>query len=134
MAAKVRYQLFLPQSLSERLEALAAKPGATRSALLAEALETWLTRRGTSELDDRFGPRLDRISAALGRIERGQEILLESLALFIRYELAIHAPLAENDHAGRALGRERFEAFVTQVGRQIGAGKHTFGAVAESER
>lgn len=133
MPQKVRYQLFLPLPLSERLEALAAKPGATRSALLAEALETWLTRRGTSELDDRFGRRLDRLSAALGRIERGQEILLESLALFVRYELAIHAPLAENDHAGRALARQRFEAFVAQVGKQIAAGKRTLGPVAERD-
>jgi hypothetical protein len=134
MAQKVRYQLFLPLALSERLEALAAKPGATRSGLLAEALETWLTRRGTSELDERFGPRLDRLSAALGRIERGQEILLESLALFIRYELAIHAPLAENDHAGRALARERFESFVAQVGRRIAAGQRTLAPGAERAR
>lgn len=134
MARKVRYQLFLPLPLSERLEALAANPGVTRSALLAQALETWLTRLGTSELDDRFGPRLDRLSAALGRLERGQEVLLESLALFIRYELAIHAPLAENDHAGRAIGRERFEAFVAQVGRQIAAGRHTLDNRARDGR
>ncbi|MCW3835055.1 CopG family transcriptional regulator [Sphingomonas canadensis] len=134
MPQKVRYQLFVPLSLSERLEALAAKPGATRSALLAQALESWLDRRGTSELDERFGVRLDRISSSLARIERGQEILLESLALFIRYELAIHAPLAENDHAGRALARERFEAFVSQVGRQLAAGKRTLAPATESER
>lgn len=134
MPQKVRYQLFVPLSLSERLEALAAKPGATRSSLLAQALESWLDRRGTSELDDRFGVRLDRISAGLARIERGQEILLESLALFIRYELAIHAPLAENDHAGRAFARERFEAFVNQVGRQLAAGKRTLAPATESER
>ncbi|MBO9712461.1 CopG family transcriptional regulator [Sphingomonas sp.] len=134
MPQKVRYQLFVPQPLSERLEALAAKPGATRSSLLAQALESWLDRRGTSELDERFGVRLDRISASLARIERGQEILLESLALFIRYELAIHAPLAENDHAGRALARERFEAFVNQVGRQLAAGKRTLAPATESER
>ncbi|MCR5869564.1 MULTISPECIES: CopG family transcriptional regulator [unclassified Sphingomonas] len=134
MARKVRYQLFLSLPLSERLEALAAKPGVTRSALLAQALETWLTRLGTNELDDRFGPRLDRLSAALGRLERGQEVLLESLALFIRYELAIHAPLAENDHAGRAIARERFEAFVAQVGRQIAAGRHTLDNRARDGR
>lgn len=134
MPQKVRYQLFVPLSLSERLEALAARPGATRSSLLAQALESWLDRRGTSELDGRFGVRLDRISSSLARIERGQEILLESLALFIRYELAIHAPLAENDHAGRALARERFEAFVNQVGRQLAAGKRTLAPATESER
>lgn len=128
MVDKVRHQLFLSKPLSDRLEALAAKPGASKSAILNDALTAWLLRRGTSELDDRFGLRLDRISTALSRLERDGSVILESLALFIRYELAIHAPLAENDAAGRAMGRDRFAAFVSQVGRQVGAGKRTFGA------
>jgi predicted transcriptional regulator len=133
VAEKIRHQLFLPKPLSDRLEHLAAKPGATKSAILADALEAWLHRRGTSELDDRFGLRLNRMSAALGRIERDGHVLLETLALFVRYELGIHAPLAENDTAGRALARSRFEAFVTKVGRQVATGRRTIGAAdAES--
>jgi len=52
----------------------------------------------------------------------------------VRYELAIHAPLAENDQAGRAIARERFEAFVAQVGRQVAAGRRTLGAGPEDGR
>ncbi len=133
MVEKVRHQLFLTKPLSDRLETLAAKPGASKSAILNDALTAWLLRRGTSELDDRFGLRLDRISTALSRIERDGNVILESLALFIRYELAIQAPLAENDAAGRAMGRDRFEAFINQVGRQVAAGKRTLGA-AEQDR
>ena len=125
MVDKVRHQLFLPKPVSERIEALAAKPGASKSAILTDAVTAWLNRRGASELEDRFGMRLDRLTAAIGRIERDGNIQLETLALFVRYELAIHAPLAENDHAGRALAAKRFEAFVTQVGRQIAAGRKT---------
>ncbi|MBT2188433.1 ribbon-helix-helix protein, CopG family [Sphingobium nicotianae] len=128
MVEKVRHQLFLPKPLSDSLEALAAKPGASKSAILADALRAWLDRRGTSELDERFGLRLDRMSKALGRIERDGDVILETLALFIRFELAIQTPLAENDHAGRALGAKRFEAFVAQVGRQVAAGRRTLGA------
>jgi len=131
MVERVRHQLFLPKPLSERFEALAAKPGASKSAILADALTAWLNRRGASELDDRFALRLDRMSAALSRIERDGHIILETLALFIRFELSIQAPLAENDQAGRAIGRDRFEAFVTQVGRQIVAGKRTLGATEQ---
>ena len=134
MADKIRHQLFLPQPLSDRLEALAARPGASKSAILADALTAWLESRGTSELEDRFGLRLDRITTALGRIERDGHILLETLALFVRYELAIHAPLAENDHAGRAIARERFEAFVAQVGRQMAAGRRTLAGDTERDR
>jgi len=128
MVEKVRHQLFLAKPLSDRLEVLSAKPGATKSAILADALTAWLDRRGSSELDDRFGLRLDRMTNALSRIERDGYILLETLALFIRFELSIQAPLADGDQAGRAIGRERFEAFVGQVGRQVAAGRRTLGA------
>lgn len=134
MADKIRHQLFLPKPLSDRLEVLAAKPGASKSAILADAVTAWLNRRGASELDDRFGIRLDRMTTALGRIERDGHVLIETLALFVRYELAIHAPLAENDQAGRAVARERFEAFIAQVGRQIADGRRTIGADPERDR
>jgi len=127
MADKIRHQLFLSTALSERLEALAAKPGATKSAILADAVEAWLTRKGRNELDEHFGMRLDRIITTLGRVERDGLVQLETLALFIRYELAIHAPLAETDKAGRAIARDRFNAFVEQVGRQVAAGTRTLG-------
>ena len=125
MAERVRHQLFLPKATSDRLEMLAAAPGATKSAILADAVTAWLNRRGTSELEERFALRLDRMSNALGRIERDGHVVLETLALFIRFELSIQAPLAENDVAGRALARERFEAFVTQVGRAVATGRRT---------
>ena len=128
MIDKVRHQLFLPKPLSDRLAALAAKPGASKSAILVDAVTAWLNRRGTNELDDRFAMRLDRMSAALARLERDGHIQIETLALFIRYELAIHAPLAENDAAGRAVARQRFEAFINQVGRQVAGGARTIGA------
>jgi predicted transcriptional regulator len=125
---KIRHQLFLTKPLSDRLEALAAKPGASKSAILVDAVTAWLNRRGASELEDRFAIRLDRLTQAIGRVDRDAYVILETLALFIRFELAIQTPLAENDQAGRALGAKRFEAFVTQVGRQVSTGRRTLGA------
>jgi hypothetical protein len=130
-AARVRHQFYLSEPLSERLEALAARPGVSKSAILVDALEAWLNRRGASELDDRFGLRLDRLTRAIDKVGRDGEILLETVALFVRYELAIHPPLAENDHAGRAMARERFNAFVQQVGRRIAAGQRTLAVAAQ---
>jgi predicted transcriptional regulator len=130
---KVRHQLFLPKPLSDRLEALAAKPGASKSAILTDAVTAWLNRRGASELEDRFAIRLDRLTQAIGRTASDTHVILETLALFVRFELAIQTPLAENDHAGRALGAKRFEAFVTQVGRQVSTGRRTLAAVPEDD-
>ena len=129
---QVRYQLFLPRAVATRFEQLAAAPGASKSKLLAAAVDAWLNRRGTSELDERFGLRLDRISNQLSRIERDGHVGIESLALFIRYMLTVNAPLAEEDEVSRAIGRDRFAAFVTRVGQQLASGRRTF--VAEDPR
>ena len=138
MTHQVRYQLFLPKPLSDRFEAIAARPGTTKSAILVDALTAWLNRRGTSELEDRFGIRLDRMTASIGRIERDNHIQIETEALLVRYVLAVLPPLAENDQAGRALAAKRFEAFIAQVGKQIAAGRRTFadgfGQTADNDR
>ena len=120
--AKCRHQLYLDADISERLETLAAEPGASKSAILADAVQAWLTKRAAHELDDRFGRTLGRISAQLGRIERDQQVTMESLALFIRYFLTVNAPLPESDQAARAIGRDRFKAFIDQVGRNLASG------------
>ena len=134
MAEKIRHQLFLDKALSDRLEALAAKPGATKSAILADAVNAWLNRRAASELDERFAFRLDRLTSGISRLQRDSHVILETLALFIRFELAIQAPLAENDHAGRAAAKGRFEAFIAQVGRQVPTGRRTLAPDPESAR
>jgi len=121
--SSVRYQLFLPAALAERFERLAAAPGASKSRLLAAAVEAWLDRRGHDELEQRFAVRLDRISDQLARIERNGHVELESLALFVRYMLIVTPPAADGDEAARALGRDRFAVFVERVGRQLAGGR-----------
>jgi hypothetical protein len=130
---KIRHQLFLDADITEKLEALAKKPGASKSAILADAIIAWLNRRGSHELDERFGQRLNRLSAQLNRIERDGQVLLETLALFVRYQLTVTAPLPEPDSAARAVGRDRFQAFVDQVGRQIAGGGRTLNAKPDGE-
>lgn len=129
---RIRYQLFLPEELSRRFDALASAPGASKSAILTDALTAWLARQAASELENKFSARLDRMSMALGRIERDGHIMLESLALFVRYELMVQAPLPEADEAARAVGRDRFEAFVTRVGEALASGTRTLAATSQN--
>ena len=128
---KVRYQLFLEPRLAERLEELAAKPGVARSDILVAALDAWLTRQGSHELDDRFGGRLDRMSLQLGRVSRDVQVLLESLSLFIHQHYCLTAQLPEPDAAARAIGRDRFDRFIAQIGRQLAAGRSIGAAPSE---
>lgn len=124
---KVRQNLYIDRELSDALEALAAGPGGNKSRLVNDALADWLARRGTREIDDLLKLRLDRISRELSRARRDLEVLLESLSLFVRYQLMVTAPLPEGDAAAIAVGRDRFEKFVAQVGRQISGGRRTLG-------
>ncbi len=119
----IRYQLFLTPKLAERLEALAVKPGVTKSAILVDALTAWMNAAGASEVEERFGVRLDRISNQLARIERDGQILIEAFALFVHYQLTVCPAVPEGDIAARASGRGRFKAFVTEVGKAMASGK-----------
>ncbi|HEY9578300.1 MAG TPA: CopG family transcriptional regulator [Rhizorhapis sp.] len=119
---KVRYQLFLEPRLAERLEEMAAQPGVARSDILVAALDAWLTRQGSNELDERFGPRLDRMSLQIGRFSRDLQVLLESFSLFVHQQYCLTAQLPEPDAAARAIGRDRFDRFIEQIGRQMASG------------
>jgi len=131
---KVRQNLYIDREISDALEALASGPTANKSRLVNDALADWLSRQGTKKIDDLFKLRLDRLSRDIALVRRDLEVVLESLALFVRYQLLVTAPLPEADTAALAVGLERFEKFVGQVSRQLGSGRRTFGAVHEPEQ
>lgn len=124
---KVRQNLYIDRELSNALESLAAGTAGNKSRLVNDALADWLARRGTQQIDDLLKVRLDRISREIEHARRDIEVLLESLSLFVRYQLMVTAPLPDADAAAAAVGRDRFEKFVAQVGRQLAAGKRTIG-------
>ncbi|MEO8455564.1 MAG: CopG family transcriptional regulator [Sphingomicrobium sp.] len=130
---KVRQNLYIDREISDALEALASGPGANKSRLVNDAVASWLARRGTREVDDLLKGRLDRMSREIAGARRDLEVLLESLSLFVRYQLTVTAPLPDADTAARAIGRDRFEAFVAQVGRQLAGGKRTLGDASGTE-
>src|SRR3546814_12386922 len=61
-------------------------------------------------------------------VRRDVEVVPEALSLFVRYQLTVTAPLPEADSAARAVGNERFERLIAQLGRQIVGGKRTLTA------
>ncbi|HEY5239400.1 MAG TPA: ribbon-helix-helix protein, CopG family, partial [Rhizomicrobium sp.] len=78
---KSRHSLYLDDALNKRLDELASKPGASRSAIVRDAVSAYLARQGASELEIAFRERLDRMSGQLNRIEHIQNITLECVAL-----------------------------------------------------
>lgn len=125
---QVRYQLFLPKALSDRFEEMVRAGGATKSALLADALEMWLDRRGASDVEIWFGGRLDRISRQLSRLDRNDRVALESTAIVARYIFTNLIPVPENDKVAMAHGRDRFERMVQRVGEALATGRQSIAA------
>ena len=79
----------------------------------------WLERKAGHELDQRFGPRLDRQSRAAERAERKIDALTEMLGLFIQHQLTLvaHQPAFDPDTA--QLGRLRYQRFMELVERRL---------------
>ena len=127
MRNKVRHQLFLDADLSERLEALAAKPGASKSAILADALDRLAQppRRARARRALRSASR-PRSARQLGRIERDGQVLLETPGAVRPLPADRHRATARSRSGRRAPSAATgFEAFVDQVGRQLAGGGRT---------
>lgn len=129
---KPRLCVYLSNQVDQRLAAAARRPGASKSAITDAALAAFLSPERDDQRDAAIIRRLDRLSRQLDRAERDQTILSETVALFVRYYLTITPPLpgAEQD-AARALGKERFEYFVAQVGRRLAGGRNMIRDVLE---
>ncbi|WP_262423128.1 hypothetical protein [Brevundimonas denitrificans] len=63
------------------------------------------------------------MSKQIGRAERDIQVLLESLSLFVHYQFCLNARIPEPDAAARAVGRDRFEKFIDQIGRRMAGGE-----------
>ena len=116
---KERHQFYLPDDLSEKLEAMAKEPGSSKTAILTDALRAWFERRAANELDERFGIRLDQLSQANERLERKLEFVAEALGTFVQHQLTLLAHQPPFDQETGQLGLKRYRAFVEMVGRRL---------------
>jgi predicted transcriptional regulator len=129
---KPKLSIYLSDHVSERLCLAAKRPGTNRSAIVDAALDRFLNPERDTSGDGALIRRLDRVSRQLDRLDRDSAIMAETIALFIRYYLTITPPLPSGDQeAARALGRERFEIFVAQVGKRVASGAGLVADVME---
>jgi hypothetical protein len=116
---KTRHQFYLSDDLSEKLEALAAEPGSSKTAILTEAFRAWLDRRGATEFDERFGVRLDRLSRADEHLGKKLDFVAEALGTFVQHQLTLVSHQPPFDTETGQLGLQRYRAFVEMVGRRL---------------
>ena len=122
--SRARLNIFIETDHARRLEELAALKGLSKSSIIAAALASFLSPDAADRREAAFAKRLDRLSNQFDKLERDQNILIETLALYIRYFLTVSAPVPEaQQEAARAQGRLRFQQFIEQLGRNLMRGR-----------
>jgi hypothetical protein len=132
---KTRLNVYIERDHGKRLDELATMKNLSRSSVVAAALAAFLSPEGGERREVATAKRLDKLTRQFERIERDQMILIETMALFVRYYLSVTTPIPEeHQDAARALGRGRFEQFVDQLARHLQRGGSLVRDVCEEIR
>jgi hypothetical protein len=130
--SQYRLNLFIAPEHAKRLDELATKKGVSKSSIVAAALVSWLSPDAGDQREAAIAKRLDRLSHQFEKLERDQNIEIETLALFVRYFLTVSTPVPEaHQDAARAQGKARFEQFVEQLGHHLMRGRSLVREVVE---
>jgi hypothetical protein len=120
---KTRLNIYLSPGLHEEIAALSAKRRVSRSSVIEAAVASMLSPDSADARDAAFVRRLDRHTRQLERVERDLSIAIETVALFVRFWLAVTPPLPETAQAtAKAKGAERYRGFVETIGRRLQRG------------
>lgn len=119
-----RLNIFIQPEHARRLDELATKKGTSKSSIIAVAIASWLSPDAGEQREAAIAKRLDRLARQADKLDRDQTILIETLALFVRYYLTVSTPIPEaHQEAAKAQGKVRFEQFVEQLGRHLLRGR-----------
>jgi len=100
---RTRLNLFIEHEHAKRLDELAAMKGLSKSSIIAAALASFLSPDAGDQREAAIAKRLDRLSRQIDKLERDQNILIETLALYVRYFLTVSTPVPEaHQEAARA--------------------------------
>jgi len=122
--SRTRLNIFIEPDHAARLQQLAAHKGVSKSAVIAAALSSFLSPDAADQREAAIGKRLDRLSRQFDRLERDQNILIETMALYVRYFLTVSLPIPEGQQdAARAQGRARYKQFIDQLARHLQRGR-----------
>ncbi len=123
MSAKSRLSVYLEPDLLRELEAFAAQRGKSKSLVAEAAIASFLSPDAAERQEAAITRRLDQHTRASERLERNLGIAIEMLALFVRFWLTTTPALPEEAQASaRAKGQERYEGFVSALGRRLARG------------
>ena len=127
-----RLNIFIEPDHAKRLSHVAAHKGVSKSAIVAAALSSFLSPDAADQREAATAKRLDHLSRQFDRLERDQNILIETVALYVRYFLTVSIPVPEgHQDAARAQGRARYAQFIDQLARHLQRGRSLVREVHE---
>lgn len=122
-AKKQKVTAYLDAPLADALQALAARRRVSGARIVEAAVASFLSPDAAEQSEAAIVRRLDRLTRAVERLERDQEIAGEALALFVRFWLTTTPPLPDElREAAQAKGRERYGGFVETLARRLAKG------------
>ncbi|WP_020697660.1 CopG family transcriptional regulator [Reyranella massiliensis] len=120
---KVKISVYLDPDVTTMLGDYAARREQSQSMIAEAAIASFLSPDDAERREAIVAKRLDQLDRRLTRMERDVGISVESLAVFIKFWLATTPALPEPAaHAARAKAAERYEGFVTALGRRLAQG------------
>lgn len=120
---KQRLSVYLDPSVMNRLAEYAARRDHSRSLVAEAAIESFLSPDAAERQEAAITKRIDQLDRRMMRMERDVGIAVETLAVFIRFWLATTPALPEPAaQAARAKAGERYDSFVTALGRRLAKG------------
>lgn len=129
---KTRLNVHISNENFAKVDIASKRPGVTKAGVVEAALLGFFSKEFDDQRDGALIRRLDQLTRQYDRLERNLSISTETLALFIRFFLTVTPPLPKLDQeAARSLGKERFEYFISHLGRRLAGGKNMIRDVLE---
>ncbi|RUV74862.1 MAG: CopG family transcriptional regulator [Mesorhizobium sp.] len=117
---KIKISAYLDPDVMTMLADYAARLNQPQSMIAEAAIASFLSPDAAERREAAIGKRLDQLDRRMMRLERDIGISVETLAVFVRFWLTTTPALPEPAaQAARAKASERYEAFITALGRRL---------------
>ena len=128
---KIKLTVYVSRTVAEQLD-LVCKDKTKNKSKLTETALAQLLMPNTDKQESALPRRLDRLARDISLNNRHQQIVIESFGLFIRHYLAISPPLPPSEQqAAQALGQQRFQRFIEQLGRRLASTTNLVTEISE---
>lgn len=120
---KAQISVYLDPEVMGQLADYAARRDQPQSMIAEAAIASFLSPDASERREAVIVKRLDQIDRRMTRLERDVGIAVESLAVFVKYWITTTPTLPEPAaQAARAKAGERYDQFVTALGRRLAKG------------